>query len=185
MLSFALVASLVSRCFAQEPIAQGEVLTLQKCLQIALARHPDVLAAGRRVESEIARTGQVAAADRIKVDASASYARRSPASAVERTYDRSEGYAGNPVDGDAACHEGADHPDVCKPACPSRTQGEDNLPLSPEIHERILTSSLRYTHHCPYPGDTRHSNFPHRFPRTMKGPAPCIPCMRPREYGCP
>jgi outer membrane protein TolC len=87
LLSFALVVSLVSRCFAQEPIAQGEVLTLQECLQIALARHPDVLAAGRRVESEIARTGQVAAADRIKMDASASYARRSPASAVERTYD--------------------------------------------------------------------------------------------------
>jgi outer membrane protein TolC len=87
LLSFALAVSLVSQCFAQGDIAQGEVLTLQKCLQIALARHPDVLAAGRRVESEIARTGQIAAADRINVDASASYARRSPASAVDRTYD--------------------------------------------------------------------------------------------------
>ncbi len=87
LLSFVLAVSLVSQCFAQEPIAPGEVLTLQRCLEIALANHPDVLAAGRRVESEMARTGQVAAADRMKLDASASYARRSPASVVERTYD--------------------------------------------------------------------------------------------------
>jgi outer membrane protein TolC len=87
LLSFVLAVSLVSQCFAQEPIAQGEVLTMQKCLQIAMAHHPDVLAAKGRVEAETARTGQVAAADRIKMDASASYARRSPASIVERTYD--------------------------------------------------------------------------------------------------
>lgn len=82
LLSFVLAVSLVSQCFAQEPIAQGEVLTLQKCLQIAVAYHPDVLAAEGRVEAETARTGQVAAADRIKMDASASYARRSPASSA-------------------------------------------------------------------------------------------------------
>jgi hypothetical protein len=68
LLSFVLAVSLVSQCFAQEPIAQGEVLTLQKCLQIAVAYHPDVLAAEGRVEAETARTGQVAAADRIKMD---------------------------------------------------------------------------------------------------------------------
>ena len=60
---------------AEEIIKQDEVLTLQRCVEIALKRQPEILAAQGNVDVYYARTGLAEAGYYPKVDALAGYSR--------------------------------------------------------------------------------------------------------------
>ena len=77
---FLAVLILVSPGFAaaEEVIQKGEVLTLKQCVEIALTRHPSILAARSNVDVYYARKGQAEAGYYPRVDASAGYSRFKP-----------------------------------------------------------------------------------------------------------
>lgn len=60
---------------AEEIIQKGEVLTLERCVNIALKRHPEIMAAQGNVDVYYARMGQAEAGYYPKVDALAGYSR--------------------------------------------------------------------------------------------------------------
>src|SRR4030067_1334854 len=67
---------------AEEIIQKGEVLTLVRCVEIALKRQPDILAAQGNVDVYYARKGQAEAGYYPQVDASLGYRRYQPTSNV-------------------------------------------------------------------------------------------------------
>ena len=77
---FLTVLILVSPRFAaaEEVIQKGEILTLKRCVEIALMRHPSILASQGNVDVYYARKGQAEAGYYPRVDASAGYSRFKP-----------------------------------------------------------------------------------------------------------
>lgn len=71
---FPLVAS------AEEVIRKGDLLTLERCVEIALKNHPGILAARSNVDLYYARKGLAEAGYYPKVDATAGYSRFKPSS---------------------------------------------------------------------------------------------------------
>ncbi len=63
---------------AEEIIQKDEVLTLQRCVEIALKRQPSIVAAQGNVDVFYARKGQAEAGYYPLVDASAGYSRFKP-----------------------------------------------------------------------------------------------------------
>ena len=63
---------------AEEIIQKDEVLTLQRCVEIAIMRHPNIVAAKGNVDANYARKGQAEAGYYPFVDASAGYSRFKP-----------------------------------------------------------------------------------------------------------
>lgn len=64
---------------AQEIITKGESLNLERCVEIALKMHPDIIAASSTVNASESRTGQAKAGYYPQVNWSSSYSRISPA----------------------------------------------------------------------------------------------------------
>jgi outer membrane protein TolC len=65
---------------AQEPITGGETLTLERCIAIALARHPSLQAAAGTVSAGEGKIGQASAAQYPQLNGSVSYSRTDPMS---------------------------------------------------------------------------------------------------------
>jgi outer membrane protein len=65
---------------AQEIITKGESLNLERCVEIALKMHPDIIAASSTVNASESRTGQAKAGYYPQINWSSSYGRISPAS---------------------------------------------------------------------------------------------------------
>ncbi len=63
---------------AEEVIQKGEFLTVERCVEIALKKHPSILAARSNIDLYYARKGQAEAGYYPKVDAEAGYSRFKP-----------------------------------------------------------------------------------------------------------
>lgn len=82
---------------AEEIIAPGEVLTVQRCVAIALQRRPNIMAAKSAVDIGTSRIGQAQSNYYPQIDANAAYSRVDPVSGssglkTSRSYDQ---YSGN------------------------------------------------------------------------------------------
>lgn len=74
----AFVLTLVPSAFAEDIIRKGELLTLERSIQIALVKHPSVLAGQGAVDINRARKGQAESAYYPQIDANAGYTRFQP-----------------------------------------------------------------------------------------------------------
>ena len=63
---------------AEETIKKDELLTLQRCVEIALMNHPTILAARNNVSANESRVGQARSNYYPQIDASANAARKLP-----------------------------------------------------------------------------------------------------------
>jgi len=72
---------------AEEVIRQGELLTLERCIEISLRQHPDIAAARSEVEANRSRVGQAKSGYYPQIDLSANYSRIKSASFTNRTID--------------------------------------------------------------------------------------------------
>ena len=78
--------ALVSAARSQEPVSHGEVLTLEKCVSIALANNPNIIASGGTVVVNESKLGEARSPYYPQVSASAGYSRNSaPVSSVTRS----------------------------------------------------------------------------------------------------
>ena len=67
-----------SAAAAEEPIGKGETLDLQRCLAIALERHPSILAAAGTIRAGDSRVGQARSGYYPQISGSAGYNRTDP-----------------------------------------------------------------------------------------------------------
>lgn len=72
---------------AEEFIKQGEILNLQRCIEIALKKHPDIIAATNNVNAYINKVGQSQADYYPQINLYSSYSRISPATSPNNSYD--------------------------------------------------------------------------------------------------
>lgn len=87
MVCFAVALSLPRAAGAQETIQAGEKLDLKRCIALALARHPAVLAAAGTIQAGEGRIGQARSGYYPQVDGSALYSRTDPATPRSQAYD--------------------------------------------------------------------------------------------------
>ena len=69
---------LVPAAHAEHVITKGELLTLERAIEIALMKHPDILAAKGTVDVNLAKKGQAESGYYPQIDASAGYLRQQP-----------------------------------------------------------------------------------------------------------
>jgi outer membrane protein len=72
---------------AHEQVKAGEMLDLQRCIAIALARHPTIFAAAGALNAGESRIGQARAGYYPQVNGSAGYSRTDPATSFGQPYD--------------------------------------------------------------------------------------------------
>jgi len=72
---------------AQEPVRTGELLDLQRCITIALSRHPAIQAAGGAVSAGDSRIGQARSGYYPQLNGSAGYSRTDPTTSAAQVYD--------------------------------------------------------------------------------------------------
>ncbi|MFH2012341.1 MAG: TolC family protein [Pseudomonadota bacterium] len=76
------------RVGAEEAIKKGEVLSLEKCIEIALKKQPNIIAAMKTVDINQSRVGQAKANYYPQIDWSSGYSKYSPVSVItNQTYD--------------------------------------------------------------------------------------------------
>ncbi len=72
---------------AEEVIKKGEVLNLQRCVEIALKKHPDIIAATNNVNAYMNKVGQSRADYYPQINLYSGYSRISPATGINGSYD--------------------------------------------------------------------------------------------------
>jgi outer membrane protein TolC len=72
---------------AEEPIRKGETLDLQRCLSIALSRHPGIQAADGTLRAGDSRIGQARSGYYPQLNGSAGYSRTDPTTSAGQVYD--------------------------------------------------------------------------------------------------
>lgn len=72
---------------AEEVIKKGEVLNLQRCVEIALKKHPDIIAATNNVNAYMNKVGQSRADYYPQINLYSGYSRISPATGTNGSYD--------------------------------------------------------------------------------------------------
>ncbi|MEW6068150.1 MAG: TolC family protein [Nitrospirota bacterium] len=88
-LSLISIYFIFSIAMAEEIISEGETLNLDRCIEIALKRHPDVIAAMNNVNANQSRIGQAKADYYPQIDWSSGYSRYSDASETTDEYSSS------------------------------------------------------------------------------------------------
>jgi len=78
---------LLAAAVAQEPVKPGEMLDLQRCIAIALARHPVIQAAAGTLRAGESRIGQARSGYYPQVNGSAGYSRTDPTTSSGSVYD--------------------------------------------------------------------------------------------------
>jgi len=72
---------------AQEPVRTGELLDLQRCIAIALSRHPGIQAAAGTLRAGDSRIGQARSGYYPQLNGSAGYTRTDPTTSAGQAYD--------------------------------------------------------------------------------------------------
>jgi TolC family type I secretion outer membrane protein len=72
---------------AEEPIRKGEMLDLQRCIAIALSRHPAIQAAAGTLRAGESRIGQARSGYYPQLNGSAGYSRTNPTTSAGQVYD--------------------------------------------------------------------------------------------------
>jgi len=72
---------------AEEIIKKGEILNLQRCIEIALKKHPDIIASTNNVNAYINKVGQSRADYYPQINLYSGYSRISPATSANGSYD--------------------------------------------------------------------------------------------------
>ena len=79
--------SLLPVAGTEEPIRKGEILDLQRCIAIALLRHPGIQAASGTVRAGDSRIGQARSGYYPQLNGSAGYSRTDPTTPAGQVYD--------------------------------------------------------------------------------------------------
>ena len=66
-------------------IQEGDLLSLEQCIEIALQAHPDVMGAQKKVEAQESRVGQAMSQNYPELSASTNYSRSSPTGGSTRS----------------------------------------------------------------------------------------------------